>query len=96
MTVSNKCQRFMKKMDEEIPAKRYEESGGDAKKPLFRELNADDDEPEASEIESLCVNCEESVSETSLSFLLYAKTSFVSGFGKKDVVLLLAFIIVEI
>ncbi|KAL3286552.1 hypothetical protein HHI36_001055 [Cryptolaemus montrouzieri] len=26
-------------------------------KPLFRELNADDPEPEATEIESLCMNC---------------------------------------
>ena len=54
----------MKKMDEELPAKKDEKCGGDAKKPLFRELNADDDEPEASQIESLCVNCEESVSKT--------------------------------
>ncbi|EFA05991.1 zinc finger protein ZPR1 [Tribolium castaneum] len=28
-----------------------------ASKPIFRDLNADDPEPEATEIESLCVNC---------------------------------------
>lgn len=31
-------------------------------KPIFRELNADDPEPEATEIESLCVNCHANVS----------------------------------
>lgn len=30
-------------------------------KPIFRELNADDPEPETTEIESLCMNCGENV-----------------------------------
>ena len=30
-------------------------------KPVFRELNADDPEPETTEITSLCVNCGEDV-----------------------------------
>ena len=30
-------------------------------KPVFRELQADDPEPETTEIESLCVNCGENV-----------------------------------
>ncbi|PVD27486.1 hypothetical protein C0Q70_12647 [Pomacea canaliculata] len=30
-----------------------------SKKPLFRDITADEDEPEITEIESLCVNCEE-------------------------------------
>lgn len=30
-------------------------------KPLFRNLMADDPEPEATEIESLCVNCGKNV-----------------------------------
>lgn len=34
----------------------------EAPKPLFRNLNADDSDPEATEIESLCLNCEENVS----------------------------------
>ena len=33
-----------------------------SKKPLFRSLNPEDDELETSEIESLCMNCEETVS----------------------------------
>ena len=28
---------------------------------IFRDINADDDAPEVTEIESLCVNCEEQV-----------------------------------
>lgn len=32
-----------------------------SKKPLFRDITADEDEPEITEIESLCVNCEEQV-----------------------------------
>lgn len=31
-------------------------------KPLFRDLNAEDPEPEATEIESLCMNCHATVS----------------------------------
>lgn len=31
-------------------------------KPLFRDLNAEDLDPETSEIESLCLNCEKNVS----------------------------------
>lgn len=31
-------------------------------KPLFKSLNADDPEPETTEIESLCLNCGENVS----------------------------------
>lgn len=34
----------------------------DTKKPLFREINADDPDPEATEIDSLCMNCHETVS----------------------------------
>lgn len=30
-------------------------------KPLFRELNADDPDPEATVIDSLCMNCHEQV-----------------------------------
>lgn len=30
-------------------------------KPLFRDINADDPDPEATEIESLCMNCHETV-----------------------------------
>lgn len=32
--------------------------------PLFRELNADDGEPETTEIESCCMNCYENVRKT--------------------------------
>lgn len=35
---------------------------GNPKKPIFRDLTADDPEPEATEIESLCVNCMKNVS----------------------------------
>lgn len=30
-------------------------------KPIFRNLTADDPEPETTEIESLCMNCEQNV-----------------------------------
>lgn len=30
-------------------------------KSMFRDINADDDDPEVTEIESLCMNCEEKV-----------------------------------
>lgn len=30
-------------------------------KPIFRDLTADDPEPETTEIESLCMNCEKNV-----------------------------------
>jgi hypothetical protein len=30
-------------------------------KPLYRNINADDEDPEVMEIESYCVNCEENV-----------------------------------
>ena len=30
-------------------------------KALFREIDADDDDPEVTEIESLCINCQEQV-----------------------------------
>lgn len=30
-------------------------------KPLFRELHADDPDPEATQIDSLCMNCQETV-----------------------------------
>lgn len=41
-----------------------EDKHTDTKKsqPIFRELNADDPEPEATVIESLCVNCGKNVS----------------------------------
>lgn len=31
-------------------------------KPLFRQIEPDDDSPEITEIESLCMNCHENVS----------------------------------
>lgn len=34
----------------------------DKPKPLFKNLNADDPDPETTEIESLCLNCGENVS----------------------------------
>lgn len=34
----------------------------DTNKPIFRNLTADDPEPEATEVDSLCVNCGENVS----------------------------------
>jgi hypothetical protein len=37
-----------------------EKSGGSL--PIFRNLTADDPEPETTEIESLCMNCGENVS----------------------------------
>jgi len=33
----------------------------EAKRLMFRDITADDDEPEIMEMESLCVNCEEQV-----------------------------------
>lgn len=30
-------------------------------KSMFRDINADDDDPEVTEIESICMNCEEQV-----------------------------------
>ena len=36
-------------------------SGTEDNTPLFRDINADDADPEVTEIESLCVNCEEQV-----------------------------------
>lgn len=33
----------------------------DVTKPLFRDLNADDPDPEATELESLCMNCHATV-----------------------------------
>lgn len=30
-------------------------------KPLYRDINADDDDPEVMELESYCVNCEQNV-----------------------------------
>uniref|UniRef100_A0A1B0CGN0 Zinc finger ZPR1-type domain-containing protein n=1 Tax=Lutzomyia longipalpis TaxID=7200 RepID=A0A1B0CGN0_LUTLO len=41
---------------------------GTPKKPIFRDLTAEDPEPEATEIESLCVNCMKNV-----KFYLFAK-----------------------
>lgn len=35
---------------------------GDHKRSIFRELTADDPEPETTVIESLCINCGENVS----------------------------------
>lgn len=34
--------------------------------PLFRELNADDAEPETTEIESCCMNCYENVNKSKM------------------------------
>ena len=33
------------------------------KKPLFRDINADEDDSEVTEIESLCVSCEKNVGD---------------------------------
>ena len=33
----------------------------ETKQPLFRDIAADDDDPEITEMESLCVNCEAQV-----------------------------------
>ena len=33
----------------------------EAKRLMFRDITADDDEPEITEMESLCVNCEKQV-----------------------------------
>lgn len=41
----------------------FKKSGGSL--PIFRNLTADDPEPETTEIESLCVNCGENVCEFS-------------------------------
>lgn len=30
-------------------------------KPLFRDINADDPDPEVTEVDSLCMNCQETV-----------------------------------
>lgn len=40
-------------------------------KPLFKNLNADDPEPETTEIESLCLNCGENVSFYLLYYVSY-------------------------
>lgn len=37
------------------------EIAGEKSKPIFRNLTADDPEPETTEIESLCVNCGKNV-----------------------------------
>ena len=37
-------------------------------KPLFRNIDADDDDPEVTEIESFCVNCEKQVRLLLLNF----------------------------
>lgn len=39
------------------------ESDNLSKKPLFRDLDPEDKEPESTEIESLCVNCGSNVSQ---------------------------------
>ncbi|XP_066993713.2 zinc finger protein ZPR1 [Anabrus simplex] len=46
--------------------------GEDKKQPLFRDLNADDPDPETTEIESLCMNC----GENGLTRLLLTKIPF--------------------
>lgn len=46
--------------------------GETAKKPLFRDIDGDDPDPEATVIESLCLNCGEDV--------CYAEVSFPSNF----------------
>lgn len=33
-----------------------------AEKPIFRDLTGEDPDPEATQIESLCMNCEQNVS----------------------------------
>lgn len=38
-------------------------------KSLYRDINADDEDPEIMEIESYCVNCEQNVSMYILLFL---------------------------
>jgi len=37
--------------------------------PLFRDLTADDPEPETTEIESLCMNCGENVCEFKVALI---------------------------
>lgn len=36
-------------------------------KPLYRDINADDEDPEVMEIESYCVNCEQNVRKVQCS-----------------------------
>jgi hypothetical protein len=46
-----------------------ESKTGGASLPIFRDLTADDPEPETTEIESLCMNCGENVSLKLRSYL---------------------------
>ncbi len=39
-------------------------AGTASSKPLFRDLDPEDDEIEVTELESLCMNCHENVSQT--------------------------------
>lgn len=43
-------------------------------KPLFRELNADDPDPEATVIDSLCMNCHEQVFSRLFLQIFFIKT----------------------
>jgi zinc finger protein len=43
-------------------ADNYNENSNDKSKAIFREIDADDPDPESTEIESLCMNCGENVS----------------------------------
>lgn len=40
-------------------------------KPLYRDINADDDDPEVMELESYCVNCEQNVRKGFSYIILY-------------------------
>lgn len=59
-------------------------------KPIFRKLNADDDDPEATVIESLCMNCGKNVCVFNnnfflLSFLIKMILSKLNNFrGKQE------------
>lgn len=44
-------------------------------KPLFRDINADDDDPEITEMESLCMHCHESVSLVVLLLYIFTGTN---------------------
>ncbi|XP_050413365.1 zinc finger protein ZPR1 [Patella vulgata] len=54
----------------------------ETKKPLFRDITAEDDDPEITEIESLCVNCEEQgVTRLFLTRIPFFQEVIVSSFN---------------
>jgi hypothetical protein len=46
-----------------------ESKTGGGSLPIFRDLTADDQEPETTEIESLCMNCGENVCEVKVALI---------------------------